>query len=219
MFSKEFLTSEIPALELDDTGLFALSQLEDYKLKHLPVVNEGKYIFLLSEKDIFQMKNMEDSIESLSIFAPYAEESTSILDVIRLINKYQLSILPVANSSGEYLGTITLNNLLEKIGELCNINVEGAIIALELNPNEYSLSQIIHLMEQNNARILNIFSFIEEETSKQILILKINLEDASNVVRSLERFNYPVKYYAQKQLICDETMRDRLDELMYYLEL
>ena len=219
MFSKEFLTNEIPILNLHNTGDFALSQMEDFKLKQLPVVSEGKYVFLLSEKDIFQMENSGDSIENSSIFAPCVDANTCILDVLKVINKNRLSVLPVVGSEGEYLGAILLNALLEKLGELCNATQEGALIALELNPQEYSLSQIIHLIEQNNARVLNVFSYMEESLAKQIIILKIDLEDASNVLRSLERFNYPVKYYEQKHLLSDETMRNRLNELIYYLEL
>ncbi|MDH8701869.1 CBS domain-containing protein [Dysgonomonadaceae bacterium PH5-43] len=217
MFSKEFLTNEIPALNCEDSGTLALSLMEDYKLKHLPVLKDGKFSFIVSETDIFRMGNPEDSIENLSIFAPYAKENTSIFDVIGIINQYRLSILPVVNETGEYQGVITLNNLLEKIGELCNISKEGAIIAVELNPQEYVLSHIIHLVEQNNAKVSDVFTFMDEKTSKLILLLKIDLEDASNVVRSLERFNYPVRYYAQKQMLSDETAKDRFDELMFYL--
>lgn len=219
MFSKEFLTNEIPTLNEESAGSFALSLMEDLKLKHLPVLRERKYAFLLSEKDIFRMENPKESLENISLFAPYVKESTSILDVLRIVNQYQLTLLPVVNDQGEYQGAITLNNLLEKVGELCSTNQDGAVIILELNPQDYVLSQIIHLVEQNNARVLNVFSFMKEEISKQVLILKIDLEDASNVIRSLERFNYPVRYYAQKQMLSDETMRNRLDELMYYLEL
>lgn len=219
MFSKEFLTDQIPVLSVEDTGSFALSQLEDIKLKHLPVLNDNKYAFLISEKDIFSMKNPEKPIKGLSIFAPMVSEKTSILDILRIIDQYRLTLLPVVNSEGDYKGVITLSNLLEKLGELSNVSRDGAIISLELNPQDYTLSHIVHLVEQNNAKILTLFSYVEEKTSKVILILKIDLEDASNVVRSLERFNYPVKYYAQKQMLCEETMRNRLDELMYYLEL
>jgi predicted transcriptional regulator len=219
MFSKDFLTNEIPVLNLQDTGDFALSQMEDCKLKQLPVVNDGKYVFLLSEKDIFQMENSGDAIENSSIFAPCVDANTCILDVLKVVNKTQLSVLPVVGSEGEYVGAILLNALLDKLGELCSANQTGALIALELNPQEYSLSQIIHLVEQNNARVLNVFSYMEENLAKQIVILKIDLEDASNVLRSLERFNYSVKYYEQKNQLFDETMRNRLNELIYYLEL
>jgi CBS domain-containing protein len=219
MFSKEFLTNEIPVLNLHDTGNFACSQMEDYKVKHLPVVNEGHYVFLISEKDIFSMENPKDSIENVSIYAPSVSEETSILEVLQVVVKNRVTVLPVVNSQGEYLGAITLGGLIDKLGELCNAGHSGAIIALELNPQDYSLSQIVHLVEQNNAKVLNVFSFMEEKTDKLIVLLKIDLEDAANILRSLERFNYPVKYYAQKQILPDEIMRSRLNELMFYLEL
>jgi CBS domain-containing protein len=219
MFSKEFLTNEIPVLNLHDTGNYSLSQMEDCKLKHLPVVKEGKYVFLISEKDIFGMKNPDDSIENISIYAPSVNENFSVLEVLQVINRNRVTVLPVVNAEGEYLGAITLGILVEKISELCNTAMGGALIALELNPSDYSLSQIIHLVEQNNAKVLNVFSPIEEKTGKQIVWLKIDLEDASNVLRSLERFNYPVRYYSQKQMITDDAMRNRLNELMFYLEL
>jgi CBS domain-containing protein len=219
MFSKEFLTNEIPVLNLQDTGNFALSQMEDYKLKHLPVVNDGKYVFLISEKDIFGMEQPSNFIEKSSIYAPCISENTCIIEVLHVVIHNRLTVLPVVNSKGEYLGVITLETLIEKLGELCNAGDKGALIALELNPQDYSLSQIIHLAEQNNAKVLNVFTFMEDKTDKLIVLLKIDLEDASPVLRSLERFNYPVRYYSQKQILTDEIIRSRLNELMYYLEL
>jgi len=219
MFSKEFSTKEIPSLNLDDSGSIVLTQMEDFKLKHLPVVNEGNYICLISEKDIFQMQNPDCPIKDITIFAPYVGEESSVLDVLRIMNKNRLTLLPVVNLDGEYKGAITQSRLLEQLDELCNKDFDGALIALEVNPQEYSLSQIIHLAEQNNANVLSMFSYIEEETSKQIVLLKIDLEDASPILRSFERFNYTIKYHTQKQGLNDETMQNRLSELMYYLEM
>ena len=219
MFSKEFLTKDILPLSLNDSGSVALLQMEDFKLKHLPVVNEGNYVCLISEKDIFQMRNPDHSIKDITLFAPYVGEESPVLDVLRIMNKNRLSLLPVVDFNGEYKGAITQSRLLEQLDVLCNKDFDGALIALEVNPQEYSLSQIIHLVEQNNANVLSMFSYIEEETSKQIVLLKIDLEDASPILRSFERFNYTIKYHAQKQGLNDETMQNRLNELMYYLEM
>lgn len=219
MFSEEILTKEIPFLNLNDSGSFALSLMEDMKIKHLPVVNEGVYVCLVSEKDVFQMANPNDSIKEISLFAPYVREGIFILEILRIMNKNQLDLIPVINAKEEYQGVVTQRLLLEKLDELCNKNPGGALIALEMNPQDYFLSQLIHLVEQNEARVLNLFSYLEEETAKQIVLLKIDLEDAGSVLRSLERFNYIVRYYSQKQILNDDTMQNRLNELMYYLEI
>ncbi|MDR0547279.1 MAG: hypothetical protein LBG77_06830, partial [Dysgonamonadaceae bacterium] len=98
-----------------------------------------------------------------------------------------------------------------------NLLGNGATIVLEFNPSEYLLSPLAHLIEQNNARLLHVFSYLENE--KQIVILKTDAEEASSIIRSLERFDYKVIDYRQKQMLSDETMQNRLNELIYYLEI
>lgn len=100
-----------------------------------------------------------------------------------------------------------------------NMGNDGSWIVLEVNPADYVLSQIAHLVEQNNAKIRHVFSCLEEETSKQIVLLKIDLKDVSPITRSLERFDYVVRYSSESHSIADETMHNRLNELIYYLEL
>jgi hypothetical protein len=108
---------------------------------------------------------------------------------------------------------------MKKLNEFSNMGNEGALIVLEINTRDYMLSQIVHLIEQNNAKVLHVFSYLEEKTSKQIVIIKIDLEDASPVLRSLERFNYTVRFHLQQQVLSDETLQNRLGELLYYLEM
>lgn len=219
MLSKEFLTKEIPTLKPTDTGSFALSQMEDYKLKHLPIINDGKYICLLSEKDIFLMNNIEDPVDNICIYSPYAGEYTPILEVLRLMCKDKLTLIPVINTSGIYIGAITLSILTEKIAEISNVGCNGAIIAIELNQQDYDLANIVRLTESNNAKILSLFSYPVETTGKLIVLFKIDLEDASALLRSLERFNFRILYYSQKDGVIDDIQRNRLDELLYYLEM
>ncbi len=219
MLSKDFLTKGIPVLKPEDSGSYALSQMEDYKYKHLPVVNDGQYVYLLTEKDIFLMNDPDESIENLSIYAPSVGEESPLLDVLKIMSNHQLTLLPVVDDSGAYRGVITLSALVDKIAEMLNADSHGALIALEMNTQDYDLSQLAHLVESNNAKILGLSSYPIQSTSKLTVLLKIDLEDASPVLRSLERFNYRVLYYAQRKGLIDDTMKRRLDELMYYLEM
>jgi FOG: CBS domain len=219
MLSKEFLIKQIPILKPTDPGSFALSLMEDYKLKHLPVVDNGVYSYLLSEKDVFLMNNIEDPIANVSMYAPYAGEETPILEILRLMNKDHLTLLPIIEDTGMYVGAVTSTELIEKMAEITCSGAEGSIIALELNQQDYDLSAMVRLVESNNAKILTLFTYLSETTEKLNLLFKIDLEDASPVLRSLERFNYRILYYSQKNGLIDDIQRKRLDELMYYLEM
>ncbi|MDR3061040.1 MAG: CBS domain-containing protein [Dysgonamonadaceae bacterium] len=219
MLSKDFLTKQIPVLKPEDSGGFSLSQMEDCKLKHLPVVSDGKYIFLVSEKDLFLMENIDNPIENISIYAPLVSDKASLLEVLRVMSKENLTVLPVVSEDGNYLGAVTLSILVEKLAEATQAASNGALIAIEMNSQDYDLSQLSHLIESNNAKILSLLSYPVLETSKLTVLVRIDLEDASPVLRSLERFNYRVLYYAQKEGLADDIMHRRLDELMYYLEM
>ena len=205
-------------LKPEDSGSFSLSQMEDYKLKHLPVVSDGKYLFLASEKDIFQMEDIDNQIGSSGVYAPMVNERAPILEVLRVMSQENLTILPVVED-GIYLGAITLPVLVDKLAEATQAGSQGALIAIEMNSQDYDLSQLSHLIESNNAKVLSLMSYPVEKTSKLILLIRIDLEDASPVLRSLERFNYSILYSVQKEGLTDDIMRRRLDELMYYLEM
>ncbi|GHT54937.1 hypothetical protein FACS189446_5550 [Bacteroidia bacterium] len=219
MFCKEILIKEIPVLKPGDSGLHALALMDDLKLKHLPVIGEGTYIYLLSEKEVANMKNPEAGIENTCFYAPYVWEESSVLEALQVMSKDSLTLLPVVADNGVYAGAITLPVLIETLGEMSNTGSEGALIAVELNQQESVLSQMIHVIEANRAKVLSLFSYVDKETGKQIILFKIDLEDASPVLRSLERFNYPVNYYRQKQMLPDEILQKRVNELIHYIEL
>ncbi len=219
MLSKEILIKQIPVLKSTDKGSLALSLMEEYKLKHLPVVDDGKYTCLITERDVYLMENLDDQVKGLCFFAPYVQENTHILEVLRIMSLDKLTLLPVTDPEGQFTGAITLPVLIEKLTEITNAGSNGALIAIELNPQDYDLSNIIRLVESNNSKVLSLFSYPVKETAKLIVIFKIDSEDASAVLRSFERFNYTVKYYFQKQSLTDDIQRKRLEELMYYLQM
>jgi CBS domain-containing protein len=219
MFCKEILIKEIPVLKPGDSGFYAATLMDDFKLKHLPVVKNGTYTYLLSAKDVAGMNNPEAAIENTCFRAPFVWEEASVLEALQIMSRDSLTLLPVVAHNGDYSGAITLSALIESLSEISHTGSEGALIAVEVNQRELALSQMIHLIEANRAKVLSMFSYIDTETGKQILLFKIDLEDASPVLRSLERFHYPVKYCRQKQMLPYEIQGERVDELIHYIEL
>ncbi|MCL2651509.1 MAG: CBS domain-containing protein [Candidatus Azobacteroides sp.] len=219
MLSKEILIKQIPAIRSTDKGSLALSLMEEYRVKHLPVVDDGKYTCLLTEKDIFLMEDIEDQVKGICFFTPYVGKETHILEVLRIMSNDKLTLLPVVDPEGRFVGGITLQNLVEKLSEITNAGSNGALIAIEIYQQDYDLSNIIRLVESNNSKVLSFFTYCEEDIAGLNLLLKIDSKDASAVLRSFERFNYHVTYCLQKQSLAEDIQRKRLDELMHYLQM
>lgn len=135
------------------------------------------------------------------------------------MTRYKLSLLPVVDSQGQYLGVITHERMIEALTDICSASEPGSILVLELLPQDYVLSDIARLVEDNNARVLNLFSYTDEETGRLQITLKVSLEDASPILRSFERFNYTVLYHFMEKGMVDEVLQQRMDELWRYMNM
>ena len=195
MLVKDFITKELPVLKSFDTGEYALALMDDFKLKHLPLLSENIYRCLVSEKDLLAMPDPTAIIGDPVLFSPSVQEDTHIYEALALVTRYQLSLLPVVSTEGEYRGVITRDKLIDILSELCNADTAGSVFVLEVMPQDYSMTDIARLIEANNAHILSLLSYTDKTTGRLHLIIKIDLEDVSPVIRSFERFNYTVLYY------------------------
>jgi CBS domain-containing protein len=219
MLVKDFITKEIPVLKSFDTVEYALSLMDDCKVRHLPLLKGSIYHCLISDKELLSATDPKEAIGETVLFAPAVKENSHLHKVLALMTRYGLSVLPVINVGGEYLGVITQQKVIDAFAELCNAEAAGSIIVLELLPQDYSLSEIARIVESNNAHILNLFSILDKDTGRLQMTIKINLEDASPVIRSFERFNYTIVYHFMKTGMVDDVLQKRMNELLHYMNM
>lgn len=219
MLVKDFITKEVPVLKNFDTVEYALALMDDFKLKHLPLLSDSIYRCLVSEKDLMAMPDPSLTIGEPVMFAPAASENGHLHEALALMTRYGLSVLPVISLDGAYLGVITRDRMVDILSELCNAEAPGSVIVLEVMPQDYSLSDIARLIESNNAHVLNLLSRQDKDTGRLLITLKIDLEDASPVIRSFERFNYTVLYHFMEKGMVDDMLQQRMNELLHYMNM
>ncbi|MDR2388440.1 MAG: CBS domain-containing protein [Tannerellaceae bacterium] len=216
---KDFITKEFPALKETDTVKYALSVMNDLKVRHLPVVSGGIYCGLLSEKDASRLPESTVNSHNLVRFAPGIDESGHLLEVVARMSRDRLTLLPVLSPDNKYLGVITLYKAFEALADLCHAEASGSVIVLELFPHDYALSDIARIIETNNAHVLNLLSNTDRDTGRLILTIKTDVEDATPIIRSFERFHYRVLYHFAERYLPNGALQHRVDELMYYLNM
>jgi hypothetical protein len=81
------------------------------------------------------------------------------------------------------------------------------------------LTDIARLVESNQAHVLSLFSYLEKKTGRLQVIIKVDLEDASPIVRSFERFNYKVLYAFMEKGVIDDLLQQRVMELVHYMNI
>ncbi|MDH6358256.1 CBS domain-containing protein [Parabacteroides sp. PF5-9] len=219
MLAKDFITKEIPVLKSFDTVEYGLSLMDDFKLRHLPLLEENTYRCLVSDKELLAISDPKVTIGEPVLFAPSVKENGHLHEVLALMTRYGLSLLPIVTTDGHYLGVITRDRLIDALAELCNADSSGSVIVLEMLPQDYALSEIARIIESNNAHVQNLLSYTDKDTGRLIITIKIDLEDASPVIRSFERFNYTVLYHFMEKGMVDEALQQRMNELIHYINM
>lgn len=96
---------------------------------------------------------------------------------------------------------------------------DKSLIILEVALKDYTLTEIARIVESNNARVMTLNIIPVSSGEKLLISLKFDVDDVTALLRSFERFNYHTVFYLTREGAVTETQKDRLDELLYYLEM
>ena len=100
MLVKDFLTKDIPVLKSFDTVEYGLGLMDDFKIKHLPLTEDGLYRCLVSEKELLSLTGSNSTVGEAVVFAPSVTENGHLLEALSLVARYRLSFLPVISQTG-----------------------------------------------------------------------------------------------------------------------
>jgi hypothetical protein len=81
------------------------------------------------------------------------------------------------------------------------------------------MAEISRIIESEYGKILS--SFIEnhpDNTSKLLITIKLNVENANNIISALERFGFVISSVYGKE-VEDNVEQERLDTLLKYLKI
>jgi len=221
MLAIELISDVVPSIKTSDTGVKALNWMEIFRVSHLPIVNNKEFLGLISDTDIYDLNLADEPIgnHSLSLFSPYVTADQHIYEVIELIHRLNLTVVPVLDEHKNYLGLITSNDIIKYFAELAAVSNPGGIIVLELHQNDYSLTQIAQIVESNDAKILSLYIHSPKESVKLEVIIKVNRTDLSSVIQTFERFNYEIKASYMEDEELDSLYNNRYEEFMKYLSI
>jgi acetoin utilization protein AcuB len=216
---KNAISQIIMPLTKDDTGEQALSIMHAYHVRELALVDGKKFVALLSEEFILNNK-LDEKIEkfNLPLFSLTVFENDHVFDAIHKLSINKLTLMPVVDPSGDYLGSIIAEDLLHFIGNSYSFNEPGSIIVLETNRSNFSLGEIARIAESENVSILASFISAEKESTELLITLKLNTFEITRVISAYQRYDYVIsKIFSSEDYV--DVLKERYDSLMHYINL
>jgi len=220
MIHPDLIKNSFKPVQSSDSVGHALQMMDDNKIYHLPVCENGVYQGLVSEGDLLDAFDHENSIAegSSKLIKVFISDHRHIFDAIKLFSEFHLSVLPVLDANEKYLGYINPYDVINGLGKMLSIEVPGGVLVLQLNSNDFYLSQIAQIVESNDAKILAFYITSQPNSTQIELSLKINQTDLSGIIDSFNRYNYDVSA-AYHQSNNELDLQHRFENFINYLNI
>lgn len=195
--------------------------MESLRVSHLPLVDNYEFLGLVSDKNIedleLEYKTLGEHVPAFSNL--FVRSNQHIYEVVRKLNECQVSVLPVLEMNDQYQGAIMVSELSESFVKLVAVNEPGAVIVLELNPNDYSLTQIAQIIESNDAKVLSLYTHAPEYKKELDVTLKVNITDVSSIIQTFVRYDYNIKAVYMDDSLLNDLYTERFELFMKYMDL
>lgn len=217
MIAKELISQTVFPINTSDTGEEALQLMQVYHVRHLPIVNHEQLLGVVSEEDIL-IHNTVDAVGTyrLSFLRPFCFEHDHLFEVMAKMGRFHLTIVPVIDEEENYLGVVTMEDLLQYFASNFSFSEPGSILVIETARGNYSLAEIARIAEAEEIIILNSFVNAIPDTHRINVTLKLNRQNINAFKASLERFGYEVSATFSEAGFND-GLKERYDALMTYL--
>ncbi len=221
MIARDLINDTIIALRPNDIGSDALGLMDELRVSHLPVVEELELIGLISDSEIYNRGEFDLAVwdGKVALKRPYVYEHQHVYDVLLMISDQKLTLLPVLNTKNQYMGVISLTDLVQKLSAITSTKNPGGIIVLEVNQKDYLLTEIAGIVESNDSKILSLYVTSHPDSTKLEITIKVNRVDIGALLQTFSRYNYLVKASWSKEDSFSDGLQDRFDSLMNYLNI
>lgn len=220
MYIGEIISKFYAEVNPQDTVAHVLDRINEFHFHQLPIVQDGEFIGLVREEDLLAEEDESKAIVDIKRTSPlvYVYDYQHIFDGLQIMAIHDHDILPVLTKDHKYLGIISQKDILKALNHTLANNEAGAVIVLEMDSRDYTLSQVSHIIESENTRILSISSRQLPDSDRIEMTIKVNKNNIAAIVASLWRFDYVVKATFNDGSDKND-IQDRYNLLMNYLEL
>ena len=218
MQAYKLISSSIGSILPSEDGNRALQMMDQYRINHLAVVKNDFYLGAISDKEIMNWNSTEEYIEEHlpNLASPHVLHNQHLFDIIKVLEQNNLSVIPVLDEDNQYKGVITNRKLLYTIAKSATIQSVGGVIVLQMNNNDYSLTEIASIVESNDTKILSSYVISRKDSTQMELTIKLNKTDITDIIKDFERHEYVVSA-SYKEQDSDTDFLERYESLMKFL--
>lgn len=207
MSVKNFMTKEVITVTKETRVTDAIDIMEENNFHRLPVVENGRYIGMLTDEEIAE--SSPSNITSLSIYEMNylfdkmmvgeimskpkmtISPDTLLEEAAAIMNDKNVTVLPVLNESNKVVGILTYKDVFKALLDLSGYNDRGSRFLIRIDEDRVGiLAHITKTLAEENISISRIFVTRLEDQIE--ITIQTDDEDGTKTAVALERAKYNV---------------------------
>lgn len=215
MYAERIMNLNLPFVRPEDSAAQVLSLMDEFKVRHLPLVNGEEFRGLVYEEDLMEIDS-QTPMATLHARPVSTSPQCHLYDLVAQWVKAEVDAMPVVND-GKYLGIVDAPSVLRFLAQQTHWAEKGAVIVLEVAERDLSISEIARLVESNGTKIIACTTSQSAGSSNVVVTLKLQSEDVQPVISTFQRHAYTIQTFMHAPEV-EEEMRERYDAFMRFLK-
>ncbi len=203
MLVQNWMTRNPTTIEADTPFLEARLILKEKKIRHLPVLDRGRLIGVVSDRDlkeaapsgattldVYELNYLlaKMKVRDLIKRDPITIKPTnSVEKAAQVMHDHKIGCLPVVDDAGALVGLITETELLEVMVEILGYKEKGTRIAFEVPDSPEACQELVHVLRDFRLDFRSIVSSaLHTRPGYRDFVIRVKGEQADALVKELK---------------------------------
>jgi acetoin utilization protein AcuB len=175
---ENWMNPHVITVDADDSMLDATKILKEHNIRHLPVLEKGKLVGIITDRDLkraspsdataleahellYLIANIKvrEIMTTNPITVPY---NFTIEEAAQILLQAKISGMPVVDKDGNVIGAITQTDLFKVLISLTGVGKKGVQFAFLLEDRPGSIKEVTDIIRSYGGRMASILSSYEK---------------------------------------------------------
>jgi acetoin utilization protein AcuB len=175
---ENWMNPNVITVDADDSMLDATKLLKEHNIRHLPVLEKGKLVGVITDRDLKRASPSDaTSLEAHELLYLIANIKVreimtknpitvpfnfTIEEAAEILLQAKISGMPVVDKQGDVIGTITQTDLFKVLISLTGVGKKGVQFAFLLEDRAGSIKDVADVIRSYGGRMASILSSYEK---------------------------------------------------------
>ncbi len=209
MFVANRMSKNPITISPDTTVVQAADIMKAHKINRLPVLDHGKLVGLVSDGDItrvspspattlsqYEISSLLDALKVREVMSKRViaiNADATLEEAAYLMERNNISGLPVVDGSGAVVGVITARDILRAFINIMGLTDGKTRIALDVKDRVGAMEEISHILAEDGVNIDSLATY-KEEADRYEIVIRGDFPNLAESIKKLEEKGYKIAH-------------------------